>query len=287
LLKHAGIQYLGAGMTLHEAEAPLPLECKGRKITLFAMSEGEDMRGATPSQPGVAPWNPEGLCQRIKAQKSQHPDTTVIAILHCGLEYYPFPPMYVYDACEAIAAAGADLIVCHHVHVPQGMTYFGKTPVFFSLGNFVFYQENTLLYRKTGYMLDVEIAPDGTLTATPVPYRIESQGLRLLNAQEHEWFNELFKKLSDPVHSRNSAQEAWNACLAWYGIDGYIRELENITRTLKENPPKGAAMLRNRVNCMQHKMHWTDGTTRIADGAIQNANPELVQFVQDYFTANL
>jgi len=286
LLDRAGIARVGSG-NLDEAQKPLVIEKNGLRTAVFNFSEGEDMMGAGPDRPGVAPWDPESVCRRLREAKSSGRFHALIVIVHAGLEYYPFPPMYVYDAFEKLAEAGADLIVGHHVHVPQGMTRFGVTPAYFSLGNFVFYQENDLIHRKTGYFLELEIGPGGIRMVKPVPYRIEKTGLRLLGPEEKKNFDNWFERLSAPLTTRETARQAWNACLAWYGTKGYCAELEKILKTLREDPGKGAAMLRNRVQCMQHRMHWTDGLTRIADGTIGEADPELIKLVDAYFNERL
>ncbi|MBQ9338550.1 MAG: CapA family protein [Lentisphaeria bacterium] len=283
MLDGAGIAHTGAGDDSEQAAVPLKIEKNGLRIAVFNFSEGEDMRAAAPGKPGVSGWEPDDFCARIKAAKQSGKYHAVIVVVHCGLEYYPFPPKYVYDTFAQLAAAGADLIVGHHVHVPQGMVRFGNVPAYFSLGNFLFFQDNTLLHRKTGYFLEAEISEAGIGTVTPVPYRIHAGGLRLLDPEEKAAFMELFARLSAPLKTAEGAQQAWNACLAWYGIKGYREELERILHTLRDTPRKGAAMLRNRVQCMQHRMHWTDGLTRIADDTITDVDPELVELTDRFF----
>ena len=287
ILDAAGIAHTGAGNNLAEAVKPLEIQRNGVRIAVFNFSEGEDQMGAAPEKPGVAPWEPDAVCARIREAKQSKKYHTVIAVVHCGLEYYPFPPMYVYETFRKLAEAGADLIAGHHVHVPQGMTRFGSVPAYFSLGNFVFYQENDLLHRKTGYFLEIEIGEKGILKSEPVPYRIEKENLRLLTTEEKKVFDALFRRISAPLASAETAERAWQACLAWYGMKGYCTELEKILNELRTNPGKGAAMLRNRVQCMQHRMHWTDGLTRIADGTIDQADPELVALTDAYFNERL
>ena len=109
----------------------------------------------------------------------------------------------------------------------------------------------------------------------------------MLTPQEKAEFDILFGRISEPLKTPESAKRAWEACLAWYGLKGYCAELEKILDTMRNTPRKGAAMLRNRVQCMQHRMHWTDGLTRIADDTIENADPELVKLVDVYFNERL
>ena len=287
LLDSAGIARVGAGKNRTAADKELVIEKNGIRAAVVNFSEGEDMRGASADRPGVAPWEVDAACRRTARLKRSGKFLAVIAIVHCGLEYYPFPPAYVYETFGKLAAAGADLVIGHHVHVPQGMTRFGHVPAFFSLGNFVFYQENDLLHRKTGYFVEAEITRRGVVRAEPVPYRIEKNGLRLLRPKEKTAFDQWFRQISEPLRTAAQARKAWEACLAWYGLKGYCAELEKILDTMRTTPEKGAAMLRNRVQCMQHRMHWTDGLTRIADGTISEADPKLIELVDRCFREKL
>ena len=243
------------------------------------------MRGATENAPGVRPWEPEALAEQIRQAKGSC--NAVIVSAHCGLEYQPFPSHYVYEAFRFWAEAGADMVVGHHPHVPQGMALFGKCPAYFSLGNFAFYQPAQLFYRKLGYMLEMEIDEGGIVGHRPMPYFIGDQGLRLLDQEEQRQFRTLFAKLSEPLETEQGAEEAWNAVLACNGVQGFCDELERIRQTMLENPPKGAAMLRNRVCCMQHRMQWIDGMNRIIDGRINDAPAELVALVRDFLTRGI
>ena len=280
LLKKNHITPVGAGENIEEARQHLAFEVNNTRCALFTISEGEDMMGAAEGKYGVRPWEPEFLAEEIRAMRSRF--DVIIISAHCGLEYQPYPSIYVYDAFKLWAEAGADVIIGHHPHVPQGMTFFGKTAAYFSLGNFVFYQPNNLYYRKIGYMVEMEVADGRLLSHQPVPYRITDGGIELLKNGMYEEFFELFAKLSAPLQSRSEAEKAWHAVLAHKNSAGFIAELRRIADTMESDPVKGAAMLRNRVNCMQHATEWTDGTTRIMAEKISDADPEYLAMVKDF-----
>ena len=281
-LRANAIACVGAGGNLREARKPLVFTLNGLRIALFAISEGEDMRGATPTSPGVRPWEVEELARELRRARKRYDVLLVSA--HCGLEYQPFPSYYVYEAFRLWAEAGADLIIGHHPHVPQGRADFGGVPAYFSLGNFAFYQPLPLFYRKTGYLLEIELGDRGIRSHRPVPYRIHDRGLRLLSGREKRAFDQLFKSLSAPLATAEGARRAWHAVLAYNGVGGFRAELAKILAKLDERPPAGAAMLRNRVCCMQHRTQWIDGLSRIADGTIADAPADLVKRVADYMT---
>ena len=282
LLAENGIASVGAGLDLEEARKELCSEKNGFRIGIFTLSEGEDCNGAQKDRYGVRSWEVELLCEEIRQRRSEF--DWILVSAHCGLEYQPYPSFYVWEAFRRLAQSGADLIVGHHPHVPQGMTFFGKTPAYFSLGNFVFYQKTDLYYRKIGYFLEITFSEKAGLQVEKVPYRITEEGLRLLKGEEAGEFEKLFASLSKPLATREGAQKAWNAVLAWNGVEGYCAELEKILAQFRSDAPKGAAMLRNRVTCIQHSTQWVDGLTRIAEGVIDEADPEMRSIVRDFMT---
>ncbi|MBO5668097.1 MAG: CapA family protein [Lentisphaeria bacterium] len=282
LLDEYHIAYAGAGKNIQEARRELAFNTGDVRIAVFTVSEGEDMLGATVDTPGVRPWEVKQLADDIRAARKKY--DIILVSAHCGLEYQPFPSFYVYEAFEKWAAAGADMIIGHHPHVPQGMTFFGRTPAYFSLGNFVFYQPVDLLYRKTGYFLELEVDKSGIISSKAVPYRIGDNGLKLLTGDDEKWFEKLFSRISEPLRTRQGALQAWHAVLAYNGPAGFQEELSRISRTLQDDPVKGAAMLRNRLTCIQHSSQWLDGMTRIIDGTISDSPAELIAEVKTFMT---
>lgn len=127
VLDRNNITHTGAGMTKKEAETSLIMEIKGIRIAIVNISEGEDLTAAGPG-PGVAGWDIEGARSRIKKLKTRTSRAlhAVIAVAHCGLEYIPFGPEYVTNAFRQLAEAGADVVIGHHPHVPQGLFFHGK-----------------------------------------------------------------------------------------------------------------------------------------------------------------
>ena len=282
LLRKNGIAFTGAGLDLEEARKVLAVEKNGVRIGIFTLSEGEDCNGAQKDRYGVRPWEVELLAGEIRQRRKEF--DLILVSAHCGLEYQAYPSFYVWEAFRLLAEAGADLIVGHHPHVPQGMTFFGKTPAYFSLGNFAFYQKTDLYYRKIGYFLEITFSEEKGLQVEKVPYRITDAGLRLLKGTELAAFEKSFEKLSAPLATREGAEKAWNAVLAFNGVEGYCAELEKILAQLRSDAPKGAAMLRNRVTCIQHSTQWVDGLTRIADGTIGDVDDSMLALVREFMT---
>ena len=66
-----------------------------------------------------------------------------VVSLHWGFEQYEYPSPKQIRMAHRIIDAGADLIIGHHPHVPQGFEIWKDKPIFYSLGNFIFDDVNT------------------------------------------------------------------------------------------------------------------------------------------------
>ena len=282
LLTANGIRHLGAGLDRDAAAAPLTVALGDTTIALISFSEGEDLTAAGDG-PGVFGWEIDAVTAAVR-QARQTADL-VIVICHAGVEYIPFPPPYLAQALQSIAGAGADLVVGHHPHVPQGIQIVGDVPIVYSLGNFVFYQPTDLIYRKTGYLLKAGISAGQLTGIRIVPYRIDDHGLGLLSGAPLAGFWKKMQQISQPLETMAGIQAAWNGFLHQYGVKGFQDEIDMLMHKLNTDPPKGAAMVRNRVATMQHREHWIDAMSRIIDGTIDQAPDWACQRVREWLTA--
>lgn len=280
-LKAHSIRTVGAGLTASAASSPLQIDLKGCRLAIVNLSEGEDLTAAQ-NGPGVFGWEIETTARQI--QKLRATVDFILVIGHCGLEYIPFPPPYVVKAFKHLAEAGADLIVGHHPHVPQGIQIHQGVPICYSQGNFVFYQETDLLYRKTGYLVKAGIARNSLAYLRIIPYRIGAQGLSLLNPNESSDFFKTLKQISDPLQTADGTADAWHGFLKYYHLKGFRSEVRSILDRFATEPQKAAAMFRNRVTTMQHREHWIDFLTRMMDDSIDKAPDWAYDLAQLWFT---
>lgn len=159
-LGNAGIPAVGAGRNIKEASAPLYYIVNDMKIALVAATQIErldnpDTKGATEDSAGVFRcWNPEKLYE-VVARAKENSDF-VIVYIHWGTENQAEQDWAQLEQAPKIAEAGADLIIGDHPHCLQGITYFGDTPVIYSMGNFWF-NSRTI---DTG-MVQVRISQNG------------------------------------------------------------------------------------------------------------------------------
>lgn len=282
LLRQNGIQSTGAGLSRAEAQKPLQVAVNGVKIGIISFSEGEDLTAATREKPGVFGWEIDRVIDIVKELRSDvH---VVIVICHGGVEYIPFPPPYLTNALQRIAESGADLVIGHHPHVPQGVQIYKGVPICYSLGNFVFFQPTDLQYRKIGYLVKAGVSTDGVNAIRIIPYEIGPEHLMLLKEEKLRRALKKLDALSAPLSRTEGITDAWHGFLKYYGISGFKDEMTNIMDRLDIDRPKGAAMFRNRLTTPQHYHHLTDLMTRIMDGTLESAPAWASTFVTEYLT---
>jgi len=284
VLRRNGIRTVGAGMTFEEASAPLRWTAGGTRVTVLNFGEGEDLT-ASSGGPGVCGWEIDRLAGHIRKAKKR--GDFVVAVGHAGLEYIPFPPPYVVAAFRALSEAGADCVVGHHPHVPQGLEVRRGRLIVYSLGNFAFFQPPELYHRRTGFCLSLDVRA-GRLAAHGIhPYRITEDGLRRLGRGEESLFRDKLRQVSRPFGSARGVAEAWQSYLAYYGPEGFKKEVLGILEKMGSEPRKGAAMFRNRLTTLQHAELWRDALTRFMSEDPVPARAVWTRLIREWLTKPL
>jgi poly-gamma-glutamate synthesis protein (capsule biosynthesis protein) len=281
VLQRQGIATVGAGLTEAQAHAPLARRVNGQRIHIVNISEGEDLT-ASRGGPGVFGWDIARAQALVRTCKRK--GGAVIAIGHCGLEYIPYPPPYVVTAFRSLVEAGADCVIGHHPHVPQGIEFHHGRPIVYSLGNFVFYQLTDLHYRKVGFCVTLHVGEAGVRRLELHPYRITDTGLRALDAKEDRAFRNTLARISRPLATPDGPERAWQAYLEYYGAAGFTSEVKGILERMATEPQKGAAMFRNRITTMQHVELWRDTLTRVMAGGRGRYLRDAHAAAADWFT---
>ena len=102
-----------------------------------------------------------------------------VVVAHGGEEFTAIPSPYTRERYHAYLEMGADLVVCHHPHVPMNYETVGDKMIFYSLGNFIFdtdYQRAQFNTEK-GILLKLHFTEDS--------YSFEAFGLKINRENEH------------------------------------------------------------------------------------------------------
>lgn len=170
-IEQAGMVAVGAGRNMQEAAAPVLLAAQPRRVYLF-VSQRLPLENFAylPDRPCVSQESMDSLCARIRWLKEQEPDCYVIVNVHWGWEHHMEPTLKQRQEAHRMVCAGADLIIGHHTHTLQTVETWQGTPIYYSLGNFIFDLDNPINTRTC--VVKVLMTKDSvTINALPVEIR--------------------------------------------------------------------------------------------------------------------
>ena len=133
-----GLDYVGCGNNIFEAEAILHVNVNGQKLAVINCCEHEFCI-ATDESAGCNPLNP--IKQYYAIQKAKQEADRVLVIVHGGHEHFQLPSFRMMETYRFFIDAGADAVVNHHQHCISGYEIYNNKPIFYGLGNFLFDNE--------------------------------------------------------------------------------------------------------------------------------------------------
>jgi hypothetical protein len=130
------IRHTGGGKDLSEARRPALLKYRDTNIVILSYCNRPPADYyASDSGPGIAPLDTQMIKDDIQAFKLK--DNIVVISLHWGIEQTHVPQKDQVDTAHSIIDAGADAVIGHHPHWPQGIEIYKNRPIVYSLGNFI------------------------------------------------------------------------------------------------------------------------------------------------------
>lgn len=196
-IRASGKKYVGGGENRARAALPLRVTVKNIDFSLFAATM-HNICEAGSDTPGANALAPAPLAAAIAHEK--HAGRKVLVFIHDGKEHVPFPSIRVRENCRGFADAGADAVICHHPHIPQGFELHGKTLIAYSLGNFLFYPRdpvNAPDYWWNGYALRLHINNDGLSGIDVIPHHLdENSRMQLMSGDMRRQFLNKISRLN-------------------------------------------------------------------------------------------
>lgn len=113
VLKDNNIDYLGAGINMNEAKAPLIKEINGYKIGIYSCAEHE-FSIASYNESGANPFDLYVVKDELKALKEKC--DYLICLYHGGRELYQYPSPNLKKTCHFLIDSGSDIVICQHSH---------------------------------------------------------------------------------------------------------------------------------------------------------------------------
>jgi len=227
-LDQAGIATAGVGYSQADARRMTVVEAGGMSFGFLCYGEDNNYTlGHT--RPSHAYYEPEAVLEDV-ATCRKDVDILVVSI-HADLEFMPTPSLPRLDNSRQIAKAGADIILEHHPHVPQGIERVGRSLVAYSLGNFVFpahtsdYMKSNGPHTAHSFVLLMEVGPEGVESFERVPFEILEPPEQRPTPLEGDAGQELlryFDQLDRLLTDREAVQRTWRD-VATRHLATYIR----------------------------------------------------------------
>jgi len=137
----AGMAVIGAGSDEAQAYAPHVVTVRGVRVAVLAMSQIHTLAAQwapTASRSGVAMAHDLARAARAVREAKAQADVVVV-FMHWGVERSNCPKDEMRKLANALAGAGATMVVGTHAHVPLAGGTIGDTYVHYGLGNFIWY----------------------------------------------------------------------------------------------------------------------------------------------------
>ena len=218
LLQTNNLMCVGAGSSLSNAQRELHVNCKRKAIAFLAFAEN-DFNWADEEEAGAWPLDPVINISQIK--KARTDADIVIVLVHGGNEYDPVPSPRLVKTYRAFVDAGASTVIGTHPHVPQGYEIYKNSPIFYSLGNFLFrYKEEATnpLWSKS-FAARLLFQENNVKRIEIIPYKTSTETgcLTLLKGEEFDEFSKYTVFLSKILRDDREIKKYWNAWCALMG----------------------------------------------------------------------
>ncbi len=249
------IFYSGFGKNLEHARIPLSL--MDSNITILCVGE-EEFGVGSEGYPGYYSMYFDGILEQIKELKNRNKFVVVFA--HGGGEDIPLPSKYILNRYRQFIDYGADFVVGHHPHIPQGYEEYNSKLIFYSLGNFIHSFFNT----RVGMLLRVEIKNNVVDNYNIIPIQTNHNEIILYHGQDFfnyiEKVNKILKEkdLFLVIHQEQSVY----MYICYYrryfkDLFGYKEKLKNIVRFMLKGE-KLSSELRSELmllNLLRNRSH--------------------------------
>ena len=152
--RKTGVDYVGGGKNLKEAQMILYKSIDGKQLAVINVCENE-WSIANEKKGGSNPLNIVAVCHAI--QEAKQKADYVLLIIHGGTELYNLPTPRMKETYRFFVEQGADAIVNHHQHCYSGYEIYESKPIFYGLGNFCFDEIKAIGNEswKKGYMVEL------------------------------------------------------------------------------------------------------------------------------------
>lgn len=260
--KENNIIPIGAGKNIKEASKTLSLDTDAGRIAIINIAENE-WASADIDSAGANGMNLIKDTREIQQAKKEH--DYVFVIIHGGHEYYHLPSPRMQEQYRFYIDQGADLVVGHHPHATSGYEIYNNSPIYYSLGNFLFTKDSVYDSWYEGLILEIDIH-EGKLNHLVHPIKQAKNKFNLELSANKEKINTLdqIQEINNIISNKDLLNEAWsdlvdsryNSYLNYWSPTNFIKSklFNGVKSRLKVNfsNKKSLTLYSNLVRCESH-----------------------------------
>jgi len=202
-LKSQNIKYTGTIKNTDEVFEPAIIEKNGITIGVIAYTESVNMiRGYKSGLISIF----DSTRAQLEIQNIKDKVDFVLISYHGGDEYKDEPNSRTKRNLKFFAECGANIVIGHHPHVPQGIEMYRDCVIFYSLGNTVFNQPQRYWTQRAFAALITFEKKNNVKNIAEIeliPYRAGFQPAKNLEPDEEMALMERIRKLSKVKISKN------------------------------------------------------------------------------------
>lgn len=257
--KKAGLDIVGVGDNLTNAEKTLYIKHEGKKLAIINCCEHE-FSIATDNFAGANPLNP--VRQYYCIQEARKNADYVLVIVHGGHEHYNLPSPRMQETYRFFIDAGADAVVNHHQHCYSGYELYNGKPIFYGIGNFCFDYIGIPSKQWTeGYLVEIDFNSQISFRIHPyTQFGIDNENVSL---QRFDSYNEDLYRLNniikDPQLVKDSANKYYDESMKSISYflepmgNRYLRALQTRGWLPRLVDSRSLPRIANVVNCESHR----------------------------------
>lgn len=202
------IQTVGAGLNVEQALKPIYIQKGDTRIAILNFCEDE-FSTTHNSLAGTAPI--DSLLNYNAVKKAKSNSNYLIVVIHGGTEHFHLPNPFIRNTFRFLAELGADVVIGHHTHCISGFEKYGKSLLFYSLGNFMFgKKEAGISDWNLGLLLNFSFSDSIAFSITPfVQSDPKASVLRYLDNSEQKLFNEKIETLNSTLANDEQWLKEW------------------------------------------------------------------------------
>lgn len=204
--KRLGIDYVGGGVNITEAQTILYKDINGERLAILNFCENE-WSIATEEYGGSAPLIP--IRNHYAILEAKKHAAYVLVIIHGGIEGYAFPTPRMVDTYRFFIDSGADAVINHHQHCYSGMELYKGKPIFYGIGNFCFDRKNKKNCNwNEGFMVSLNFS-EVKIDYKVIPYTQcnEKPEVILMEGEQAEEFFKTLEALNNTISNPHALKK--------------------------------------------------------------------------------